>query len=117
MAPTIALLGGTTNPVAVLTSRLTAVSWVVSIPVARPSFADRVWIAMTISSSELLPARSPMPLIVTSAWRAPATRPASVLAVASPRSSWQWTDSTTPSIPGTSARIRAISAPNSSGVV
>ena len=46
---------------------------------------------MTTSSSEALPARSPSPLIVTSTWRAPAWTAASVLAVASPRSLWQWT--------------------------
>ena len=46
---------------------------------------------MTTSSSEALPARSPRPLIVTSTWRAPAWTAASVLAVARPRSLWQWT--------------------------
>ena len=46
---------------------------------------------MTTSSSDALPARSPRPLIVTSTWRAPAWTAASVLAVASPRSLWQWT--------------------------
>ena len=40
---------------------------------------------------EALPARSPRPLIVTSTWRAPAWTAASVLAVARPRSLWQWT--------------------------
>ena len=41
-----------------------------------------------------MPARSPMPLIAHSTWRAPAWTPANELATASPRSSWQWTDST-----------------------
>ena len=45
---------------------------------------------MTTSSIDALPARSPRPLTVTSTWRAPAWMPASVLAVASPRSLWQW---------------------------
>ena len=44
---------------------------------------------MTISSSDALPARSPMPLIVHSTWRAPALIAASVFATARPRSSWQ----------------------------
>ena len=38
-----------------------------------------------------MPARSPMPLIVHSTWRAPACTAASELATASPRSLWQWT--------------------------
>ncbi len=46
-----------------------------------------------------------MPLTVTSAWRAPAWIPARVLAVASPRSLWQWTETTTFSMPGVWARI------------
>ena len=45
---------------------------------------------MTTSSSDALPARSPRPLMVTSTWRAPAWMAASVLAVARPRSLWQW---------------------------
>jgi len=46
------------------------------------------WLLMIIatSSSEVLPALSPMPLIVTSACRAPLMRPIMVLAVAMPRS-------------------------------
>ena len=44
------------------------------------------------SSKLVLPARSPMPLMVTSAWRAPPLMPASVLAVARPRSLWQCVD-------------------------
>ena len=46
-------------------------------------------IAITISSSAALPARSPMPLIVHSTCRAPPCTAASELATASPRSSWQ----------------------------
>ena len=55
------------------------------------NWVGRVRSAITTSSSEALPARSPRPLIVTSTWRAPAWTAASVLAVASPRSLWQWT--------------------------
>src|SRR5271157_1488753 len=46
---------------------------------------------MTISSSEQLPARSPIPLMVHSTCRAPASMAASELATASPKSSWQCT--------------------------
>ena len=69
---------------------------------------------MTTSSSDALPARSPRPLIVTSTWRAPAWTAASVLAVASPRSLWQWTE-TVASRP-TSLTTRPTSAPNSAGI-
>ena len=51
----------------------------------------RVLKTITISSSEQLPARSPMPLMVHSICRAPACTAASELATAKPRSSWQWT--------------------------
>ena len=44
---------------------------------------------MTISSSDALPARSPMPLIVHSTWRTPPWIAARLLATARPRSSWQ----------------------------
>ena len=104
-------------PVHWVTSLLTRVSCVVSMFVVTPNFAARVCSAITTSSSEELPARSPMPLIVTSAWRAPARMPASAFAVASPRSSWQCTEMTTSFAPGTCSRMPAISAPNSSGVV
>ena len=51
--------------------------------------------SITISSSDALPARSPIPLIAHSTWRQPASRPASELATAMPRSSWQCTETTT----------------------
>ena len=57
--------------------------------------------AMTTSSSEVFPARSPMPLIVTSACRAPLSMPLSVLAVAMPRSLWQWVEIIARSMLGT----------------
>ncbi len=56
-----------------------------------PKTSGRVFSAMTTSSSAALPARSPMPLTVTSTCRAPAWTAASVLATAMPRSLWQWT--------------------------
>jgi hypothetical protein len=115
--PTTALLGGTTKPVTVLTRRLTRVSCVASMPVRSPNLACRVASAITISSSDVFPARSPMPLMVTSAWRAPARMPASEFAVARPRSSWQCTEMTTSFAPGTFSRMPRMSAPNSSGVV
>jgi hypothetical protein len=61
----------------------------------RPKKSARVCTAMTISSSEVLPARSPRPLIVHSIWRAPPTvTAASEFATAMPRSLWQCTDQT-----------------------
>ena len=53
------------------TSRLVGYRRRVSTPVSTPKCSARVRIAMTTSSSEQLPARSPMPLIVHSIWRAP----------------------------------------------
>ena len=57
--------------------------------------------AMTTSSSEQLPARSPMPLIVHSTCPAPASTAARLLATAMPRSLWQWTLITARSMLGT----------------
>ena len=61
----------------------------------------RTFIAITTSSSAVLPARSPRPLIVHSICRAPASTAASAFAVAMPRSLWQWVAKTTSSAPGT----------------
>jgi len=58
-------------------------------------------IAITISSSAALPARSPMPLMVHSTCRQPARTPASELATAMPRSLWQCTEKIAFSEPGT----------------
>ena len=64
----------------------------VSIPVVRSKKSLRVLTAMTTSSSEVLPARSPRPLIVHSIWRAPPScTAASEFATAMPRSLWQCT--------------------------
>ena len=72
LAPTMALLGCTTIPVRSDTRRLALWSWVVSTLVLRPKRSWRVLMPITTSSSEALPARSPMPLMVHSTWRAPA---------------------------------------------
>ena len=73
-------------------------------PVSRPSTSLRTLSAITISSSEALPARSPMPLIVHSTWRAPAWTAAIEFATARPRSLWQWTEITAPGTSRTSRR-------------
>ena len=88
-------------PVTCETSRLVGYSRSVFTPVATRSTSARVLIAMTISSSEALPARSPMPLMVHSTWRAPTITPARLFATARPRSLWQWTEMTTRSMPRT----------------
>jgi hypothetical protein len=83
----------------------------VLIPVSKPSVSRRTRSAITISSSEVLPARSPMPLIVHSTWRAPAWTAASEFATARPRSLWQWTEITAVGMSLTSrATIAAYSA-------
>ena len=65
---------------------------VVSMRVSQVKMSRRVRTAITISSSEALPARSPRPLMVHSTWRAPFSTAESELATARPRSLWQWTD-------------------------
>ena len=64
--PTTALLRATWNPVAPETTRLTEQSCWVRIPVRNPKRSCRVRRAITTSSSEQFPARSPMPLMVHS---------------------------------------------------
>src|SRR5207248_2241755 len=76
----------------------------------------RTLIAITISSRAAFPARSPMPLIVHSTWRAPARTPASELATARPRSLWQCVEKTTRSAPGTRVFSIRISSKYSCGV-
>src|SRR6266550_3677636 len=102
--PTTALLRATWNPVAPATTRLAEQSCCVRMPVRRPKKSWRVRSAITTSSSEQFPARSPIPLTVHSTCRAPACSAARLLATAMPRSSWQWTLSTTRSMPRTLAR-------------
>ena len=89
----------------------------VSIRVVQGNTSLRVRTAITISSSEALPARSPRPLIVHSTWRAPFITAASELATATPRSLWQWTDQTALSAFGMRSRSDSISAPNCQGIV
>jgi len=50
---------------------------------------------MTTSSKAVFPARSPIPLMVHSIWRAPFCTPAMALAVANPKSLWQWQEMVT----------------------
>ena len=76
----------------------------------------RVLSAITISSREALPARSPMPLIVHSICRAPARMAASELATAWPRSLWQCTESTALALFLTFSRIFMIRWNHSSGM-
>ena len=71
LAPTIALLGCTGKPVMPETSWLAGTICVASMPVSQENMSWRVRTAITISSSDALPARSPRPLIVHSTWRAP----------------------------------------------
>src|SRR6202042_1105682 len=72
--------------VAADTSFEARVSCVVSILFHHGNLSLRTLIAITISSSAALPARSPMPLTVHSIWRAPPATPASEFATAMPRS-------------------------------
>src|SRR6201989_300112 len=90
LRPTIALLYCTGNEVAAETSLDAEVSFVVSILFQYGNLSLRTRIAITISSSAALPARSPMPLMVHSTWRAPASTPDSEVATARHRSLWQW---------------------------
>ena len=83
----MALFGGTRNPVREDTSRDVRRISRVSTRLSRPMRSRRVRSAMTTSSSEQLPARSPMPFTAHSIWRAPPRTAASELATASPRSS------------------------------
>ena len=70
---------------------------------------------MAISSSDVLPARSPMPFTVTSTWRAPFSTPARVQAVAMPKSLWQWVEMMACSMPVTWSQRYLIFAPYSWG--
>src|SRR5437763_1982981 len=76
----------------------------------------RVRTAITISSRDALPARSPNPFTVHSTCRAPFITADSELATASPRSLWQWTDHTAWSEFGMRSRSDLIKAPNCHGI-
>jgi len=100
-SPTTALLRGMVMPVMLASRRLVGNSRFVSTPVWKPSRPSRVFIAITSSSSDALPARSPMPFTVHSTWRAPARTAARLFATAMPRSLWQCTLNVTRSAPFT----------------
>src|SRR6266853_1033452 len=115
-APTTALLGCTTNPVIWDTRREAGTIWLVSIRVSRLKKSPRVRTAITTSSSEVLPARSPRPFIVHSIWRTPPiVTAASEFATAMPRSLWQCTDHTALPEFGTFSRSFLMNSPNCSG--
>ena len=88
-SPTMALFGWTRTPVIDDSRRDDLKISSVRTWVSVSKKSRRVLSAITISSSEALPARSPMPLIVHSTCRAPALIAASELATACPRSLWQ----------------------------
>ena len=90
---------------------------VVSTPVDHGMMSWRTFSAITTSSSAVLPARSPSPLIVHSIWRAPPATAASEFAVAIPRSLWQCVAKITSSAPGTSAISWRIRSALSTGAV
>jgi hypothetical protein len=87
------------------------------IPVSNGSRSWRTRSAMTSSSSDALPARSPMPLIVHSICRTPPSMAARLLATARPRSSWQCVLKIALSELGTRWRISMKKSRISSGTV
>ena len=87
----------------------------VFIPVLNGIKSFLVFIAITISSREALPALSPIPLIVHSTCLAPAETPANEFATAKPKSLWQCTDKIALSIFGTLLRSISIVFLNSEG--
>ena len=91
---------GTWMPVKFATDRLRRVSSVVSQPWKTGKLFGRTEIDIKTSSSDAFPARSPMPLIVTSTCRAPSWTAVRVLATARPRSLWQWVEKMAFSAPG-----------------
>ncbi len=91
--------------------------WVASMRVSTGNTSDRVRTAITTSSSEALPARSPSPLTVHSTWRAPASTAARELATAMPRSLWQWVDQTTLSEFGTRSISVRMRSPHNEGTL
>src|SRR2546428_542910 len=104
LRPTTALLGGGKTPVRCDSSWLVRkISRVLTL-VRNETDRGRTRPAITTSSSEALPARSPMPFTVHSTWVAPASTAASEFATASPRSSWQWQLRATPRAAGTRSR-------------
>mmetsp|Transcript_6179 Transcript_6179/g.18269 ORF Transcript_6179/g.18269 Transcript_6179/m.18269 type:complete len:272 (-) Transcript_6179:504-1319(-) len=118
-APTMALCGCTAMPVYSATMREVGVMCVASTAVRRRGekcVGPLSLSAMTTSSRAALPARSPMPLMVHSIWRAPCSAPAIELAEARPRSFWQCVEKTTLSrLSPSFSRSSAMRGPNSQG--
>ena len=115
LRPTMALLGCTGTPVMLESIWLVRYSSWVAMPVSKGSRSRRTLRAITTSSREQLPARSPMPLMVHSTWRAPASTAARLLATARPRSLWQCTLRMAWSRAGTRRRSSFSIPANSSG--
>ena len=115
-SPTIALFGWTWTPVMCESSRELLKISSVRTRESMPKKSLRVRSAITTSSREALPARSPIPLIVHSTWRAPFMIAVSEFATACPRSLWQCTESTTFSVPCTRSRMRPMRSPHSRGI-
>ena len=88
----MALFGATGKEVIFETRRLAGMISLVLILVSMLKAAECVLMAMTISSREQLPALSPRPFTAHSTCLAPFLTPAKELAVARPRSSWQWVE-------------------------
>ena len=116
LRPTMALFDWTGSSVIFESSWLASNSPSDRIAVSYGSRSRRTRSAITISSSDALPARSPMPLIVHSTWRTPPSNAARLLATASPRSSWQCVLKIALSAFGTRRRISSKNSRMSSGV-
>ena len=89
---------------------------VVSMRVSRLNTSRRVFTAITISSRDAFPARSPSPLMVHSTWRTPFITAANELATARPRSLWQWVDQTTLPEFGTRTINCLMRSPHNAGI-
>jgi hypothetical protein len=92
-------------------------SIVVSMPVANGMRSRRTLSAITISSSAALPARSPMPLMVHSTWRAPADHAGQRIGDRQAQIVVAMGGEDTVSPPGTRSRSMRISSTYSCGVV
>jgi len=125
LAPTTALFGWTSIPVKLETNRKSCKSGACQylqqllLTHGRPKYGLKYWRrtcrAITSSSSEAFPARSPMPLMVHSNCRAPFFTASRKLATAKPKSLWPCTEIIALSTLGTFSLIPELS-PNSVGV-
>ena len=104
LSPTMALFGCTCMPTSLETSFEAPYIRSECTPVSYFSPNWRHCRAMTSSSSDALPALSPMPLTVTWAHCAPACTPETALATASPKSLWQCTLTGSPPVAPTASR-------------